>query len=83
MISGNCISELIGNTVNCVFSWVQSKHNFADTGTRGTSHEKFGPNSEQQSGLDWLYSPVELWPVELYPFVQLLTVQNVFVSEII
>ena len=81
--TGNCVSEVRGKTETCMFGWVQSEHNVADLGTRGTSPEKVGPDSEWQKGPDWMYDPVELWPVELYPFVQLPTVQNVFVTEII
>ena len=81
--TGNCVSEVRGKTENCVFGWVQSEHNVADLGTRGTSPGKIGPNSEWQRGPEWLYDPVDLWPVELYPLVQLPTVQNVFVSEVI
>ena len=63
--TGSCVSEVRGKTEDCKFGWVQSEHNIADLGTRGTSPEKVGPDSEWQKGPFWLCSPIDSWPVEM------------------
>ena len=81
--TGNCVAEVRGKTENCVFAWVQSEDNVADLGTRGTTPDKVGPDSEWQRGPAWMYEPIDSWPVEVWPLVELPTIQNVNCTGII
>ena len=75
--SGNCAAEIRGKTEGFIFGWVASEHNIADLGSRGAAPTQVDKNSEWQKGPTWLYAPVEEWPMEVYPLVELPSVNNI------
>ena len=75
--NGNCAAEIRGKTEGFTFGWIASEHNIADLGSRGATPAQVDKNSEWQRGPNWLYAPVEKWPMEVYPLVDLPVVGNI------